>query len=65
MTTDDRAAALALIEALPEPRRTRMAHLHEVITAAIPDAAVQLFSYGGTVIGYGPYRYSNSAGKEM
>ena len=65
MTTDDRAAAFALIEALPEPRRARMAHLHDVITAAIPDAAIRLFAYGGTVIGYGPYRYANSAGKEV
>jgi hypothetical protein len=63
MTTDDRAAALALIEALPEPRRSRMAHLHEVITTALPDAPIRLFPYQGTVIGYGPYRYANSAGK--
>jgi len=63
MTTDDRAAALATIDALPEPRRSRMAHLHEVITTALPDAPIRLFEYQGTVIGYGPYRYANSAGK--
>jgi hypothetical protein len=65
MTTDDQAAALAHIEALDEPRRSRMAHLHEVISAAMPDAPIRLFEYSGTLIGYGPYAYSNSAGKPV
>ena len=65
MTTDGEAAAVAHIATLDEPRRSRMAHLHEVITSAIPDAGIRMFEYGGTLIGYGPYRYSNSAGKEV
>jgi hypothetical protein len=65
MTTDGEAAALAHIATLDEPRRSRMAHRHEVITSAIPDAGIRMFEYGGTLIGYGPYRYSNSAGKEV
>jgi hypothetical protein len=63
MTTDGQAAALAHIATLDEPRRARMTHLHEVITAALPDVPIRLFDYQGTVIGYGPYRYANSAGK--
>ena len=65
MTTDDRAAALAHIATLDEPRRARMAHLHEVITSAMPDAPIRMFAYSGPLIGYGPYAYSNRAGKAV
>jgi hypothetical protein len=65
METDGQAAALAHIATLAEPRRERMAHLHEVITSAMPDASIRLFEYSGTLIGYGPYAYSNSAGKPV
>ena len=34
----DTLAAQAHIDSLPEPRRSQMQHLHDVITAAIPDA---------------------------
>jgi Domain of unknown function (DU1801) len=60
--TSDLAGAQTLIDSLPEPRRSRMQHLHDVIVAAIPDADVQLFEYSGTLIGYGTYDYSNSRG---
>ena len=36
----DTHAAQAHIDSLPEPRRSQMQHLHDVITAAIPDAYV-------------------------
>ena len=62
MTQDGAAAAAAHIESLDEPRRSQMQHLHDVITAAIPDAPIRLFEYGGTLIGYGLYAYSNSKG---
>jgi hypothetical protein len=60
--TDDLAAAQAHIDSLPEPRRSQMQHLHDVITAAIPDADVTMFDYSGPLIGYGTYDYSNSKG---
>jgi hypothetical protein len=59
---DGRAAALAHIDSLPEPRRSEMRHLHDVITAAIPEADVTMYQYGGPLIGYGSYDYSNSRG---
>ena len=58
----DLAAAQAHIDSLPEPRRSQMQHLHDVITAAIPDADVTLFNYSGPLIGYGTYDYENSKG---
>ena len=39
----DNRAAQAHIDSLPEPRRSQMQHLHDVITAAIPDADVTMF----------------------
>ena len=58
----DNRAAQAHIDSLPEPRRSQMQHLHDVITAAIPDADVTMFDYSGPLIGYGTYDYSNSKG---
>jgi Domain of unknown function (DU1801) len=58
----DTAAAKAHIDSLPEPRRSQMQHLHDVIVEAIPDADVTMFNYGGPLIGYGTYDYSNSRG---
>jgi hypothetical protein len=58
----DTLAAQAHIDSLPEPRRSQMRHLHNVITAAIPDADVTMFDYSGPLIGYGTYDYSNSKG---
>lgn len=60
--TDDRAAAEAWISSLEDPRSSQIRHLHEVITTAIPDADVTMFDYGGPLIGYGTYDYSNSRG---
>ncbi len=60
---DTRTAAQAHIDGLPEPRRSQMQHLHETILAAIPDADVSMWEYGGPLIGYGSYDYTNSAGK--
>ena len=39
-----------------------MQHLHDVITSAIPDAPIRVFDYGGPLIGYGIYAYTNSKG---
>ena len=58
----DLAAAQAHIESLPEPRRSQMQRLHDVIVGAIPDADVTMFNYSGPLIGYGTYDYSNSRG---
>jgi hypothetical protein len=58
-----RDAAIAHIDSLPEPRRSQMRRLHEAIRAAIPDADVSMWEYGGTLIGYGSYDYTDSRGK--
>jgi Domain of unknown function (DU1801) len=58
-----REAAQTHIDALPEPRRSQMQHLHDVITATIPDADVTMWDYGGPLIGYGSYDYTDSRGK--
>jgi Domain of unknown function (DU1801) len=60
---DGRAAARAHIDSLPEPRRSDMRHLHEVITAAIPEADVTMYQYGGPLIGYGSYDYTDGRGR--
>jgi hypothetical protein len=52
-----------IIDSLPEPRRSQMRHLHEVIHAAVPEAAVQAWDYAGDLIGYGEYEYHDSKGK--
>ena len=63
MTEDGRAAAAALIDALDEPRRSQMArHLHDVILEALPGIDVTMYDYGGPLIGYGSYDYTNSKG---
>jgi uncharacterized protein DUF1801 len=54
--------ALAHIESLPEPRRSQMRRLHSVLLEALPDADVRMWAYGGPMIGYGTYAYSNSKG---
>lgn len=60
---DGWAAAQTHIESLPEPRRSQVQHLHDVITSAIPEADVSMWEYGGTLIGYGSYEYSDSRGR--
>ena len=40
-----------------------MRHLHETILSAIPEADVTMWEYGGTLIGYGSYDYSDSRGR--
>lgn len=62
MTEDGLAAAQALIDALDEPRRRQMHHLHEVILEALPGIDVAVYDYAGRLIGYGSYDYSNSKG---
>ena len=62
MVSDERAKGEAYIASLPEPRRSQMARLHRLIVEAIPDAPIRMFEYSGTLIGYGPYEYSNSKG---
>ena len=62
MTDDGRDQADALIDGLPEPRRSHMRHLHDVILEALPGIDVSLWAYGGPLIGYGTYDYSNSRG---
>ena len=62
MSTDGRAQADALIDGLDEPRRSQMRHLHEVILGALPGIDVTVYDYGGQVIGYGSYDYTNSKG---
>ena len=57
-----RAAAQAYIDSLPEPRRSQMQHLHDVILDALPGIDVETVVYSGPMIGYGWYDYSNSKG---
>ena len=57
-----RSAAQDHIDAIEEPRRSHMQHLHDVIGLAIPEADVGMWEYGGLLIGYGSYEYSNSRG---
>jgi hypothetical protein len=52
----------AYIDSLPEPRRSQIAHLHEVIAGAVPELDVRLFDYSGKLIGYGPYPYKPKSG---
>ena len=62
MPDDGLHAATALIDGLSEPRRSWMRHLHEVILDALPGIDVTMYDYGGRVIGYGSYDYTNSKG---
>ena len=59
---DGRQAAQDVIDGLPEPRRSQMQHLHDVILAALPGIDVRVTEYSGQLIGYGWYAYSNSRG---
>ena len=59
---DGRQAAQAVIDDLPEPRRSQMQHLHDVILDALPGIDVRVTDYSGPLIGYGWYAYSNSKG---
>ncbi len=59
---DGRQAAQALIDGLPEPRRSQMQHLHDVILDALPGIDVRVTDYSGDMIGYGWYAYTNSKG---
>lgn len=59
--TDDQAAR-ELIDALPEPRRSQMLHLHGVIQEALPDIEIRLWDYSGDLIGYGTYPFTTSRG---
>ena len=60
---EGRAAATAHIDGLPEPRRSQMRRLDELIRSAIPDADVSMWDYAGPLIGYGSYDYTDSRGK--
>lgn len=62
MTRTGTEAAEAWIDALEEPRRSEVRHLHEVIRAAIPDADVVIMDYTGPIVGYGTYDYATSRG---
>src|SRR3954447_3551154 len=62
MDQDGWAAGEAVIEALDEPRRSQMRHLHEVILDALPGIDVAVYDYSGKLIGYGGYDYSTSKG---
>ncbi len=62
MADTGRDAAQAYIDALAEPRRSQIQHLHDVIVAAIPTADLRVWDYAGGLIGYGTYRYSTSKG---
>ena len=62
MTDDGRAAAQSVIDALDEPRRSQMQHLHDVILDALPGIDVGVWDYRGALIGYGAFDYSNSKG---
>lgn len=57
-----RRAAQEHIDGLEEPRRSQVQHLHDVIIEAIPEADISMWEYGGPLIGYGSYEYSNSKG---
>jgi Domain of unknown function (DU1801) len=60
---DGHVAAQTHIDSLPEPRRSQMQRLHDVIVSAIPEADVTMWEYGGALIGYGSYDYTDSRGK--
>jgi len=65
MTTNGKDEARAHIESLPEPRRSQMQRLHDVLLEALPAADVRMWDYGGPLIGYGTYTYSNSRGDRV
>ena len=59
---DGTQAAQAVIDDLPEPRRSQMQHLHDLILETLPGIDVRVTEYSGSLIGYGWYAYSNSKG---
>jgi hypothetical protein len=62
MAKSGRDEAQAHIESLPEPRRSQVQRLHDILLDALPQADVRMWDYGGPLIGYGTYTYSNSTG---
>ena len=62
MTASGRDEARAHIDSLPEPRRSQMQRFHDLLLEALPQADVRMWDYGGPLIGYGTYDYSNSKG---
>jgi len=61
MATDEVAAH---IDSLPEPRRSQMARLHELIRQGAPRTDVKVWDYSGKLIGYGTYHYKSKSGQE-
>lgn len=57
--TDGRGAATAHIDGSPEPRRSQMRRLHQIITASIPEADVSMSDDAGPLLGYGSYDYKD------
>lgn len=51
----------AYIEALPEPRRTELRRLHELVREAVPQLRPTM-EFG--MLGYGPYHYRYASGRE-
>ena len=62
MSTNGLAEAERVIDGLDEPRRSQMRHLHEVIMDALPGIDITIYDYGGSLIGYGSFDYTNSKG---
>ena len=64
MTGTGRDDAQAHIDSLPEPRRSQMQRLHDLVLAELPPAAdVRMWDYSGPLIGYGTYTYSDRKGR--
>ena len=66
MATKGRSEANAatpegFIESLPEPRRSQIRELHEVIRATAPDLEPSILS---GMLAYGTYRYRSASGRE-
>jgi hypothetical protein len=45
------------IASLPEDRQAHVRHLHDVLSAAVPDLEAKVWDYSGQLIGYGTYHY--------
>lgn len=57
----DAATHDAYIEALPEPRRTDVRRLHDLIRETVPDLAPTM---DFRMLGYGPFHYRYASGRE-
>jgi Domain of unknown function (DU1801) len=57
------ATPSAYLAALAEPRRTELKTLHAAIRKAAP-RLTPFVGYGGTILGYGRYRYKYASGRE-